>query len=82
MLPWMSKSAVRSLGSSPASSSSSRNWKIRSAAATVICSWLEMLAIWVMGWVKLRTYCTKAWMPPMVMEPPAAIEAPTMQMTT
>ena len=41
-----------------------------------------MLAIWVMGWVKLRTYCTKAWMPPMVMEPPAAIEAPTMQMTT
>ena len=47
------------------SSCSSRNSNTRSAAAAVDWSVLEMLAIWVMGWVKERMYCMKAWISPM-----------------
>jgi len=49
------------------SSPSLRNSKTRSAAAAVCCSTLEMLASWVIGWVKERMYWMKAWISPMVM---------------
>ena len=55
---------------------------MRSAAASVRWIWFEMLASCVIGCVKLRSYWMNAWMPPTVIVPPAAIDAPRMQTTT
>ena len=74
--PWMDEGGT-GLPACCSSSSSARNSKTRSAAAAMDCSILDTCAIWVMGWVKLRTYWINDWISPTWMAPDEARMAPT-----